>query len=83
MTREAAKRIFLRENGYAHASEILIQIHSMRLRYVEKPTRIIYSDYSLSKGQPIWNAFNILVDLFLRRIFPGSTPLNRGVGLTT
>lgn len=66
-SRSAATRIFLHENGFAHATEILQQIHTLRLRYVERPTRIRYTNYSKLKGQPAWNAVNILVDLLVRR----------------
>lgn len=69
LNRAAAQKIFLLENGYAHASEIIHQIRRLKLRYMEKPTRIRYSKYSRAKGQPIWNAVNIFIDLLLRRIF--------------
>lgn len=69
LTAEAAGKIMLCENGFAHASEILSYIRRMQLRYGERPTRIIYSEYSKAKGQSIWNAFNILVDVFLGRVF--------------
>lgn len=69
LTRGAAQKIFLKENGYAHASEIIHQICRLRLRYIEKPTRIHYTSYSKAKGQSFWNAFNIVIDLLLRRIF--------------
>lgn len=69
LTRAAAEKIVIRENGYAHASEIINEIRKLRLRYTEKPTRIRYSKYSKSKGQSLWNAFNIVIDLLLRGIF--------------
>lgn len=69
LTREAAKKIHLHENRFAHASEILSQIRRQRLRYIERPTTIVYSDYSRAKGQSMWNAFNIVTDLLLRRLF--------------
>lgn len=69
LTRAAAARIALRENGYAHASEILSQIARQKLRYVERPTAIAYTDYSRAKGQPLSNAFNIVLDLVLRGLF--------------
>ncbi|MEX1071976.1 MAG: glycosyltransferase family 2 protein [Anaerolineales bacterium] len=67
-SRRAAQQIVLRENGFAHASEILQQIRSMRLRFLERPTRIRYTKYSLLKGQRIWNALDIFVDLVIRRV---------------
>jgi glycosyltransferase involved in cell wall biosynthesis len=68
-TAEAAGRIDLKENGFAHASEILSQIRRRSLRHVERPTSIEYSDYSRAKGQSSLNAVRIVVDLVLRRIF--------------
>jgi len=68
LNRQAAGRIYLRENRYAHASEILVQVRRLRLRYTERPTRIEYTEYSKSKGQSLWNAFNILFDVLIRRL---------------
>jgi hypothetical protein len=67
-TRRAAQRVVLRENGFAHATEILQQIRAASLRFVERPTRIRYTEYSLHKGQRFWNAFDIFVDLLIRRV---------------
>ena len=67
LNRLAASRIYLKENRYAHASEILAQVKRHKLRYAERPTRIEYTDYSTSKGQSLWNAFNILFDVLIRR----------------
>ena len=68
-TRAAAERIDLRENRFAHASEILSQIQRQRLRYVERPTTIAYTAYSTAKGQSSWNAIKIVIDMLLRRVF--------------
>lgn len=67
-SRSAAQKIVLRENGFAHATEIVQQIRSLGLRYVERPTRIHYTDYSQMKGQRAWHALDIVVDLVIRRI---------------
>lgn len=48
----------------AHASEILNQIASNNLSYIEAPVTIRYTEYSLSKGQRLSNSFNIISDLF-------------------
>lgn len=68
LNRQSASRIYLRENRYAHASEILVQVRRLHLRYAERPTRIEYTEYSKSKGQTLWNAFNILFDVLIRRL---------------
>ena len=68
MTREAAGSISITENRFAHATEILGEIHHHKLRFVEVATNIRYTDYSRAKGQSSWNALRILMELFLGRI---------------
>jgi len=67
-SRRAARQIVLKENGFAHATEILQQIRSLGLRFQERPTRILYTEYSKLKGQRVWNAFDIFVDLVIKRL---------------
>lgn len=67
-TSEAARRIQLHQDGMAHASEILKQIATLKLKYVEAPIHIRYTEYSLLKGQKLSNAFRILMDLFVARM---------------
>jgi polyprenyl-phospho-N-acetylgalactosaminyl synthase len=69
LSRRAAAQIVLRENGYAHASEILAAIRRSGLRYVECPTRIVYSPYARAKGQSGWNAVNVVFDIVMGKIF--------------
>ena len=69
MTRRGASHIRLRQNRMAHASEILDQIASSRLSYVEVPVTIEYSSYSLGKGQRSSAAIDILLDLCTRRLY--------------
>jgi hypothetical protein len=69
MSRDAATKLELKENGFAHATEILAQIRRAKLRYVERPTQIEYTEYSRAKGQKFTSAFNILLDLLLGRVF--------------
>ena len=59
----AVRRIELRQDQMAHASELLSQIRRLGLRYRELPVTITYSDYSLRKGQRLSNGFRILSDL--------------------
>ena len=69
LSQHALRSIHLQEDGFAHATEILQQIRTHKLRYKEVPTNIRYTEYSRHKGQRFWNAFDILFDLFLGRIF--------------
>jgi glycosyltransferase involved in cell wall biosynthesis len=68
MTADAARRIRLRENRFAHATEILGEIRRLRLRYVERPTGIRYTAASMAKGQSPWNAIPILLDILIRKV---------------
>ena len=69
MTRRGAASIRLRQNRMAHASELLAQIGSSGLRWVERPVTIDYTAYSLAKGQRMGDAALILVDLFAGRLY--------------
>ena len=62
----AAQNIKITHNRMAHASEIVAEIGTKKLRYAEQPVFVLYTDYSRSKGQSIWNSVNILSDLFLK-----------------
>lgn len=68
MTAEAAGKMNLRQNRMAHASEILANIQSLKLRYTEVPVTISYSDYSKEKGQTMGDALVIFRDLIAARL---------------
>jgi glycosyltransferase involved in cell wall biosynthesis len=69
LSRRALGEIQLRENGFAHATEILDLIRRKKLRYAEAPSAIQYSDYSRKKGQSFWNSLNIVFDLLMEKLF--------------
>jgi hypothetical protein len=50
----------------SHASEVVSRIAENRWRVAEQPVQILYTDYSMSKGQPLVNGVNIIVDGLLR-----------------
>jgi len=68
-TRAAAERMRIRQNRMAHASEMLEWLGSSGLRIAESPVRIVYTDYSLAKGQSFFSSFNILWDLWSSRLY--------------
>ena len=53
-------------NGMSHASEFVALIVENQWRIAEQPVHILYTDYSMSKGQPLVNGVNIIVDGLLR-----------------
>lgn len=63
----AARQLTITLDGMAHASEILDQIRTRGWRFVEVPTTIRYSAYSLGKGQSAFNSIRIVVQLILQR----------------
>ncbi|MBS1919907.1 MAG: glycosyltransferase family 2 protein [Bacteroidetes bacterium] len=69
MSQRAAQKISIKENGMAHASEILFLIKQNGLKYKEVPARIIYTGYSMKKGQSVFNSIRIFFDLVLHKLF--------------
>ena len=53
MTADAARRFRITQNRMSHATQILQEIASQKLRYVEVPVTIRYTEYSIRKGQAI------------------------------
>lgn len=66
--RKFAESLDITLHGFAHASEIVEHISTGSFKYGEYPVTVIYTDYSLKKGQPMINAINIMFDLFFNRI---------------
>ena len=67
-SRRAALRLRMNEDRMAHASEILDEIARLRLRYREVPTRVLYSPYSLRKGQRSTAALRIAYDFLVGKL---------------
>jgi glycosyltransferase involved in cell wall biosynthesis len=67
-TRTSAAKIHMKQNGYAHSSELLSQIAKEKLKYTEAPVTVRYTEYSMKKGQSTWNLINILWDMISEKI---------------
>lgn len=65
--RRFAKELHITMSDYAHASEIIDKIGRSRYSYAEVPITVDYTQYSLKKGQSIFNSVNILFDLLFSR----------------
>lgn len=68
LTARAARALRIRHNRMAHASELIEQVARLRLRWVEAPVTVRYTDYSVAKGQRSSAALRIMVDLFVGRL---------------
>lgn len=68
LTRSFCELFEFQQNRMAHASEILEYIALHHVNYIEHPVTIIYSDYSVRKGQKGFDAFRILMELLMARV---------------
>lgn len=62
-TTQAARKLSISQRGMAHASQIVNLVKTEKLKYHEIPVTVLYTKYSLKKGQPILNSINIIFDL--------------------
>lgn len=68
--RRVAEELNLRMNGMSHASEFVELMDSHGWRVAEQPVDILYTEYSMSKGQSLLNGINILSDGFVGKRLP-------------
>nr|VDG62170.1 glycosyl transferase [Streptococcus thermophilus] len=67
---KVAAEMNIRMNGMSHASEIVAMMDERKWRVAEEPVDILYTDYSMSKGQSLVNGVNILADGLVARRLP-------------
>lgn len=65
-----ADALNLRMNGMSHASEFISVMDEGNWRVAEEPVDILYTEYSMSKGQSLINGINILADNVVARRLP-------------
>ena len=66
--RRVAKTIDIQEPGFQHASEFIEKIAKNKYSYTEVPNTIRYTNYSKAKGQSMFNAVNIGLDILFRKV---------------
>lgn len=64
--RTVALQMDITSNGMGHASEIVEMIDRHRWRAAEEPVHIVYTEYSMAKGQSLLNGVNILFESALK-----------------
>lgn len=67
-SRRAAKKIEIRQDRMEHASEIIDEIYKKRIKFVEVPVTIRYTEYSIKHGQNPFNSVAIALRLIIRKI---------------
>lgn len=60
--KNVADNLDLTMNGMSHASEFVRLIDEHKWRVGEQPVTILYTEYSMAKGQSLLNGVNILFD---------------------
>jgi len=65
--RTVADGMDITSNGMGHAPEIVEMIDVKGWRVAEEPVTILYTDYSVAKGQSLLNGVNIVFDSAVRR----------------
>jgi glycosyltransferase involved in cell wall biosynthesis len=68
LSRKAAQKIEIKADRMEHASEIVEEIHKRRMRFKEIPVTIKYTDYSVKKGQSVWNSLRIAARMMRRKM---------------
>lgn len=68
--RTVADALDITMNGMGHASEFIALITENRWRVAEQPVDILYTEYSMGKGQSLLNGVNIMFDTAFRRRLP-------------
>jgi glycosyltransferase involved in cell wall biosynthesis len=64
--KKVADALNLTMSGMSHADEFISLAYENHWRVTEEPVEILYTDYSMSKGQPLLNGVNIIFDGWLR-----------------
>ncbi|OQA03082.1 MAG: Undecaprenyl-phosphate mannosyltransferase [bacterium ADurb.Bin400] len=65
-SRNALQKIDIRSDRMEVSSEIVREISRKKIKFTEVPVSVIYSDYSLAKGQRNINGINIILKMFLK-----------------
>ncbi|MBU0530997.1 MAG: glycosyltransferase family 2 protein [Candidatus Uhrbacteria bacterium] len=69
-SRAAAKKITINQDRMTHASEILDQISKQKIKFVERPVTITYTDYSMGRANNSnLNAIKIAARMIFSKIF--------------
>lgn len=68
LSKDAAKKLRISLDRFAHASEILDLIAARRLRMVERPVSITYTAETLKKGQFRGGVWSVVKDVIKKRL---------------
>ena len=70
LSREAARQIEINQDRMAHGSEFLDQISKKKIKFVERPVTITYTDYSMGRANNSnLNAVKIAARMIASKLF--------------
>lgn len=69
LNKTALQKMYISQNRLAHASEIIDKIRVKKLRYMEIPVTVKYTEYSKQKGEKNLNAVKVFIDLITKRLY--------------
>jgi glycosyltransferase involved in cell wall biosynthesis len=64
--RMVAMQMDIKQSGMGHATEIVEMIDIRKWRHAEEPVTIVYTEYSMAKGQSLINGVNILFEAAMK-----------------
>lgn len=67
-SRSAAQKIQITQDRFEHASEIIDEIAKKKIRFKEIPVTILYTKYSMAKGQSILNSIKIALKMIAGKL---------------
>jgi len=67
-SRKALETIQISANGFEFSSEIIREAHYYKLAITEVPVSVVYTPYSLSKGQNLSTGLNTIFRLIIRTL---------------
>lgn len=67
LSRDAAKKIRITYDKMEHASEIVDEVMTKKIKYKEVPVNVRYTEYSIRKGQSVFNSIKIATRLLMGR----------------
>ena len=65
--KDAWHKMHLKSNGFEYASEMIKEIGRNKIKFKEVPIKVIYSHYSMSKGQSVIGGVRTFMGLMKRR----------------
>lgn len=68
LSKETIAKMNIDALGYEFCSEMIIEAKRYKIRVKEIPIKAIYTNYSVSKGQSVFNGMNLIIKLLFKKL---------------